>query len=216
MTRIQSFLTSAALAATLSACGTEAAIETPEDGTPVTMDWSKGETFYLATSYRRTAVKTEENPVNMAAAFNGTAIPSFGESWTEDIIWTYQVVESNFVPSADDELFRYAATDTGIEALAVIKASLEPHGISETRDRASSRGAKALTSNWRRMASGSKSSSPIETSSPALRMTVSKERPANRRTRLALSASLVRSTPDSISTSMTSSSGDDCRHTAMT
>ena len=39
-------LTSAALAATLSACGTEAAIETPEDGTPVTMDWSKGETFY--------------------------------------------------------------------------------------------------------------------------------------------------------------------------
>ena len=57
MTRIQSFLTSAALAATLSACGTEAAIETPEDGTPVTMDWSKGETFYLATSYRRTAVK---------------------------------------------------------------------------------------------------------------------------------------------------------------
>ena len=125
MTRIQSFLTSAALAATLSACGTEAAIETPEDGTPVTMDWSKGETFYLATSYRRTAVKTEENPVNMAAAFNGTAIPSFGESWTEDIIWTYQVVESNFVPSADDELFRFAATDTGVEALAVIKASLD-------------------------------------------------------------------------------------------
>ena len=125
MTRIQSFLTSAALAATLSACGTETAIETPEDGTPVTMDWSKGETFYLATSYRRTAVKTEENPVNMAAAFNGTAIPSFGESWTEDIIWTYQVVESNFVPSADDELFRFAATDTGVEALAVIKASLD-------------------------------------------------------------------------------------------
>ena len=61
----------------------------------------------------------------MAAAFNGTAIPSFGESWTEDIIWTYQVVESNFVPSADDELFRFAATDTGVEALAVIKASLD-------------------------------------------------------------------------------------------
>ena len=125
MTRIQSFLTSAALAATLSACGSEAAIEGPEDGTPVTMDWSKGETFYLATSYRRTAVKTEENPVNMAAAFDGTAIPTFGESWTEDIIWTYQVVESNFVPSADDELFRFAATDTGVEALAVIKASLD-------------------------------------------------------------------------------------------
>ena len=103
MNRIQSFLTSAALAVTLSACGSEATLEAPEDGTPVTMDWAKGETFYLATSYRRTAVKTEENPVNMAAAFNGTAIPSFGESWTEDIIWTYQVVESNFVPSADDE-----------------------------------------------------------------------------------------------------------------
>jgi len=111
--------------ATLSACGSDAAVETAEDGTPVTMDWSKGETFYLATSYRRTAVKTEENPVNMAAAFDGTAIPTFGESWTEDIIWTYQVVESNFVPGADDELFRFAATDDGVEALAVIKASMD-------------------------------------------------------------------------------------------
>jgi competence ComEA-like helix-hairpin-helix protein len=91
------------------------------------MQWEQGQTFYLAASYRRTAVMTDENPVDMQAAFDGTAIPSFGESWTEDVIWTYQVVESDFLPDTDDELFRFSATDKGMEPLAVIKASLDTY-----------------------------------------------------------------------------------------
>ena len=132
MNRIQSTLSSAVLIAALAGCGAEddtgsAAVE----GTPVTMDWAKGDTFYLAASYRRTNVKTEEIPVDLEAAFNGTAVPAFGEHWTDDVVWTYQVVESNFVPSVDDELYRFAETAKGIESLAVIKASLDPSLNSE-------------------------------------------------------------------------------------
>lgn len=125
MNRIHSTLTTMALVASISGCGAEATNDSVVDGTPVTMDWDKGETFYLSTSYRRTSVKTEENPVDMQAAFNGTAIPTFGESWTEEVVWTYQVVESDLMPSAADELYRFSATEKGMEPLAVIKASLD-------------------------------------------------------------------------------------------
>ena len=128
MNRTQSTLISLALFAAFPGCGnveTGANIDIAEPGSPVVLDWNKGETFHLAASYRRTAAKTEESPVDLDAVASGEAVPSFGEIWSEDVIWTYQVVESNFIPNADDELFRYAATETGIEALAVIKASLE-------------------------------------------------------------------------------------------
>ena len=134
MNHMQSILISSAFLATLSGCADSAketatensSFDIPEDGTPVVLDWSKGETFHLAASYRRTAAKTKEAPVDFDDALAGDAIPSFDEDWSEDVVWTYQVVESDFVPDADDELFRYAATDKGIEPLAVIKASLEP------------------------------------------------------------------------------------------
>ena len=60
--------------------------------------------------------------VDMDDVAAGIAQPTFGEDWSEDVIWTYQVVESDFVPSADDELYRFAETHQGIEPLAMIKA----------------------------------------------------------------------------------------------
>jgi hypothetical protein len=125
MNRFQNSLLSAILMATLSSCTTVEDTAGAEDGTPVTMDWSKGDTFYLATSYRRTNVKTDEIPVDLDEAFAGNANPEFGENWTDDVIWTYQIVESGFVPSVDDELYRFAETETGLEPLAVIKASVD-------------------------------------------------------------------------------------------
>ncbi len=125
MNRIQNSLLSAILMATLSSCTTNEDTAGVVDGAPVTLDWSKGETFYLATSYRRTNVKTDEIPVDLDEAFAGNATPEFGENWTDDVIWTYQIVESGFVPSVDDELYRFAETETGIEPLAVIKASVD-------------------------------------------------------------------------------------------
>jgi competence ComEA-like helix-hairpin-helix protein len=125
MNRFQNSLLSAILMASLSSCTTVEEIAGAEDGTLVTMDWSKGDTFYLATSYRRTNVKTDELPVDLDEAFAGNANPEFGENWTDDVIWTYQIVESGFVPSVDDELYRFAETETGIEPLAVIKASVD-------------------------------------------------------------------------------------------
>jgi competence ComEA-like helix-hairpin-helix protein len=132
MNRIQSTVSSAVLVAALAGCGAKDDTgNAAGDGTPVTMDWTKGDTFHLAASYRRTNVKTEEIPVDLEAAFNGTATPAFGEHWTDDVVWTYQVVESNFVPSVDDELYRFAETAKGLESLAVIKASLDPSLNSE-------------------------------------------------------------------------------------
>ena len=125
MSRFPTALTSLILLAGLTGCAEEEAANIPADGDPVTIDWQKGDTFHLATSYRRTNSKTEEVAVNMDDVAAGVAQPSFGEVWSSDVIWTYQIVESNFVPDADDELYRFAETKSGIEPLAVIKASLD-------------------------------------------------------------------------------------------
>jgi competence ComEA-like helix-hairpin-helix protein len=125
--RIHTTLTTAALLAALSGCATEAEVAktSGQDGTNVTLDWEKGQTFYLAASYRRTNVKTAEIAVDLYDAFDGVATPEFGEDWSEEVIWTYQVVESGLVPSPDDELYRFAETRKGVASLAVIKVSLD-------------------------------------------------------------------------------------------
>jgi competence ComEA-like helix-hairpin-helix protein len=119
--------TTSALLAGLSGCATEEEVAktSAEDGTNITLDWQQGETFYLATSYRVVGAKTSEIPVDFDDAFNGVADPEFGEHWSDDVVWTYQVVESGLVPSPDDELYRFAETRRGVESLAVIKASID-------------------------------------------------------------------------------------------
>ena len=86
MNRIHSALISSVLLSTLAGCGTGETQEV-EDGTPVTLAWSKGDTFHLAAAYRRTAVKTEGSTVDFQAAMSGSAIPNFEESWTDDVVW---------------------------------------------------------------------------------------------------------------------------------
>ena len=126
-TRIHTTLTTAALLAALTGCASEekAAEVRGADGSNVTLDWEKGQVFYLAANYRRTNVKTSEIAVDLDDAFNGVANPEFGEDWSEDVVWTYQVVESGLVPSPDDELYRFAETRKGVAPLAVIKVSLD-------------------------------------------------------------------------------------------
>jgi competence ComEA-like helix-hairpin-helix protein len=126
-TRIRTSLCTASLLAALSGCATEAEVAktSGQDGTNVTLDWEKGQTFYLAASYRRTNVKTSEIAVDLEGAFDGSVTPEFGEDWSEDVVWTYQVVESGLVPSPDDELYRFAETRRGVKPLAVVKVSID-------------------------------------------------------------------------------------------
>ena len=98
----------------------------PESGSPVVLDWTAGETFYLAASYRRTAVKSEVAPVDWAAAVDGSSPVDFGPSWTDDVVWTYQVVESGLIPEPGDPLRHFAETPRGVGSLAVLKASVDP------------------------------------------------------------------------------------------
>jgi competence ComEA-like helix-hairpin-helix protein len=125
MFQSQSILTTVAFLVTISGCAQEEPASIPVDGDAVSMEWEMGESFHLAASYRRTNVKTEEVAVSFDDVEAGIAVPTFGEDWSSDVIWTYQVVESAFVPSPDDELYRFAETSEGIEPLAVIKARLD-------------------------------------------------------------------------------------------
>ena len=76
---------------------------------------------HVAAKYRLGEVRTEEGVVSL----DGSDVPSFGEQWSEDVVWTYQVVESNFVPEPSDELYEYAETHNGVASIAVIRAYLD-------------------------------------------------------------------------------------------
>lgn len=104
------------LPALLTACGKGV----PENA--VQLQWKTGDEFYVAASYRVAAPMTEEP----TAGLDGATSVAFGEQWTDDLVWTYQVVESNYLPEADDELHRFAQGPKGTERIAVIRASLDP------------------------------------------------------------------------------------------
>ena len=100
----------------LAACGGPAA------EAPIGLDWTHGDIFHVGATYLSPQVMHEENPV----ALDGTDDPTFGANWSEEIIWTYQVVEAGFVPESHDELFTYAVTDAGdIASLTVLKAYVD-------------------------------------------------------------------------------------------
>ena len=75
----------------------------------VTLNWKQGDTWHLATTYRAVNNMTEENTVSL----DGNASDVFGESWSDDVVWSYEVIESNFKPSTDDELYRFATKKNG-------------------------------------------------------------------------------------------------------
>ena len=91
----------------------------------ITLDWAEGDRFHVAARYREGAVMAEERSVTLDAAA-AAAGEAFAEHWTEEVVWTYQVIEAGFVPDADDELFPYAVTGAGdVTALAVVKVTAE-------------------------------------------------------------------------------------------
>jgi competence ComEA-like helix-hairpin-helix protein len=86
---------------------------------PVSLEWKQGDSWHLATTYRSVNNMTEEAPV----ALDGNAADVFEESWSDDVVWSYEVIESNFKPSTDDELYTFAAKKDGsIAKLTVIRA----------------------------------------------------------------------------------------------
>ena len=104
------------ITASLMACGG------PDAEAPIELSWEYGQTFHLGASYRAGEVM-DETP---AVSLDGTSEVKFGETWSSEIIWTYQVVESGLVPDESDELHKFAVTATGdIAPLTVIKAFVD-------------------------------------------------------------------------------------------
>ncbi len=102
---------------TLAACGSSV------PGSYVQLDWAAGDTFHVGATYRIANVKTEEVPVDL----EGTEQPYVEEAWTEEITWTFQVVEEGTTPDSSDELYPYAVTEDGREvALDVVRAWVDP------------------------------------------------------------------------------------------
>ena len=114
----------------LTACG---GAPTPDDDHDagdsadlITLEWSEGDRFHVAARYREGAVMAEERAVTLATA-EAASGDVFSEHWTEEVVWTYQVVEAGFVPDVDDELHEYALTGAGeVTSLAVVKVTADP------------------------------------------------------------------------------------------
>ena len=102
----------------LIACNTTA--PTPD---VIALDWQEGQSFHLASSQREIANMTEESTVSLE---NYNAEEALVESWSDEVIWTYRVVESDFYPTADDELAEYSFSGTGDQVpLTVIKITID-------------------------------------------------------------------------------------------
>lgn len=102
---------------------------------PLAFDWNAGDRWHLATRYRIGEARTEMGAVDLDAS----AMPQLGEQWTDDVVWTFEVVEDGLVPSQGDELYPYAVTPRGdVQALTVIRATVddalnpEDHAYAET------------------------------------------------------------------------------------
>jgi len=111
--------------AILSSCkgGNPDEISAPDDA--VTLDWSQGDEFHVATEYRATHNKTEETSVDFDSA--GIIGDTHAENWSDEVVWSFQAVESNFVPDATDDLYEYAVVGNGREvaSLTVLRAYVD-------------------------------------------------------------------------------------------
>ena len=103
--------------ALLAACGG------PDADQAIELSWTHGDTFHLAATYRSGEVMNEAPPVSL----DGEVLPGFSETWSNEIIWTYEVVESGLLPEEGNELHSFALTGTGaIAPITVIKAYVDP------------------------------------------------------------------------------------------
>ena len=94
----------------------------PEKGDYLHLDWTPGQVFFVETSYRVGNEKTEEGAVDL----DGTETRTFAETWSEPVVWSYQVVEQGYVPGSDDRLHDYAVAGDGtVVPLSVLRASVD-------------------------------------------------------------------------------------------
>lgn len=88
----------------------------------IRLDWTEGDTFHLAVRELQGADKTEISAVALSADVS----PDFGAHWGDEIVWTYQVVESNLKPKKGDELYPFAQRTLGDTArLTVLRANID-------------------------------------------------------------------------------------------
>jgi competence ComEA-like helix-hairpin-helix protein len=90
----------------------------------VQLEWRAGDTWHLATSHRIANSGTAGRPMDFE---NPTVARLDAEHWSEDVVWSYQVVEQGLIPTIDDTLYDFAVTvDGGVASLAVIRAFVDP------------------------------------------------------------------------------------------
>ena len=89
----------------------------------VGLDWHYGQSFHVAASYKAPEIMHEAGAVDL----DGEALPQLGEVWSEEVVWSFQVVETALVPAATDSLYPYAVTASGaVASLSVLRAYVDP------------------------------------------------------------------------------------------
>jgi hypothetical protein len=100
------------------ACSTESISEDV-----IRLSWEEGQEFHIASSRRMLANKTEESAVSLDIEGNES---TFDELWSDELVWSYRVVETDVVPDLEDELYPYSISANGEQVpLSVLKVSLD-------------------------------------------------------------------------------------------
>lgn len=103
--------------ALVAGCNTEPAND------HIQLSWGAADTFHVAARYKALNPKSEESAVDLEGATERTP---FDEAWSEEAVWTYQVVETGLLPSEGDELHPYSVRDGDEPArLTVVRAWLD-------------------------------------------------------------------------------------------
>ncbi len=107
----------------LAACGNNGDIEVPDNA--VTLDWAQGEEFHVASTYRAVANKAEHTAVDLDESLRST--DTFDDNWSQEVVWSFQTVQEDYVPDASDELYEYAVVGSGREVapITVLRAYLD-------------------------------------------------------------------------------------------
>ncbi len=88
----------------------------------VVLEWNHGESFHVAATYKAAEVMSEHSAVDL----DGETVPQFGDIWSDEVVWSFQVVETDLTPPSSDELYPYALTATGeVASLAVLRAYVD-------------------------------------------------------------------------------------------
>ena len=87
----------------LAACGND----DTRANKSVELNWNLGDSWHLAASYRLADAQGETGAVGL-----DVVDVAVGELWSDEVVWTYQVVEDNVTPGKNDAMHDFAATDS--------------------------------------------------------------------------------------------------------